>query len=266
MNPQELQKNIEDLTKKNEELVRKLEDITKNFEDLKKTFEQHTHSGNDGSNYIYSDSPQIKPRQPITIGNLTFMEETGSPRAEQFSVMRGFIIVGDDGTSKDGLDNAQITFEHQPSTDGDTNQSFFYGYRGRIYVGGSAEVEAGMSTMKQSEYKFEPDSLIGLSLQVENTDGSGDYEVYEIISNTVNTITIDGTWSFSSIKSYFFISIPIYLGAAQYPWRRVYTGEGTGGGVRFGVGATNEGQNGLLYMDTDGRLKFRRPSGTVDTV
>ena len=52
------------------------------------------------------------------------------------------------------------------------------------------------------------------------------------------------------------------MGSAQTIFQRFYTQEGTAGGIRFGVGATAGGQNGLLYSDATGDLYWRDKAGT----
>jgi hypothetical protein len=51
------------------------------------------------------------------------------------------------------------------------------------------------------------------------------------------------------------------MGSADTPFQRFYTQEGTGGGIRFGVGTTNGGQNGLAYMDVTGDIYWRNKIG-----
>lgn len=247
-----------------QELQSKVTELTKQVEDLKRLMESHTHSGNDGSTYIYQDSVRQKTQQAYQIGSFAMSEYSGTPPGlGSVFVNRGFLVIGKDEILQDGFDNAQLTIEHQPTTDGTTNQSFFYGYRGRVYQGFKGIIEAGSSTLSQKEFEFVPNSLVGLQVNYLRNDGV--QESYSITSNDKNSITINGTWSITQAEGSFFIFIPIYLGGAEYPWRRVYVADGTGGGVRFGYGSTNEGQNGLLYMSGE-NLVWRSPSGTTTTI
>lgn len=237
----------------------KVLELEKRVEELERTLGSHTHSGNDGSSYVYQDSITQKQGQTFKSGS---SEWVGLDSGQN---LQGFWVVGKDASTVDGWDNAQLTIQHQIETNGSTNQTFFFGYRGRGYMGVTGEVATGGNLFKQTEYEFENGALTGLVIFVNYS--ASNFEGFNIVSNTKNTITIDGVFSSSVSGATYFISIPIYLGSANYPWRRAYVLEGAGGGVRFGQGATGGGQNGLLYMDgSSGRLQFRRPNGTVDTV
>lgn len=263
MNPEEIQ----DLKRKNEELSSKVEELERKnserdrqVEDLKKVLETHTHSGNDGSNYIYQDAVKQKTQQPYRIGNFEVNELSGVFSEGGILTYRGVLSVGVDESLQDGWDNVSLTIEHQPTTDGTLNNSFFYGYRGRLYSGAKGRIEEGGSTLTQKEFEIETDSLVGLLLNY--TLSSGITESYEITANDKNTITVDGTWTTSQKEGKFFIFMPVYNGAAQYPWRRAYVMDTSNGGLRFGPGSTAAGQNGLLYSDGED-LFWRSPAGTT---
>lgn len=221
----------------------------------------HTHGGTDSSTMIYNDSIHLKPGQQFATGNFAIAEQTGSPQPGQDSVMRGFLIMGDDLNAQDGIQNAQITFEHQPSTNGSTNQTFLYAFRSPLYIGNDGTVASAGTTLTTDQYAFETDALIGAYAQVTNPS-DGTFEAYLITANTKDTITIDGAWGFAAANAFYVIFVPVYLGSADFPWRRVYVTTGEGGGIRFGVGDTGGGQNGLLYMDTAGDIFWRDLAGS----
>ena len=197
-----------------------IEKLKQEVAELKRVLETHTHSGNDGSMYIYQDSIKQKTQQYYQIGNFAMTEFSGILEGETSAIIRGFHVVGTDEVGGDGIDNAQLTLEHQPSTDGSSNQTFYYGLRGRIYSGFKGKIESAGNTMYQKEFEFEPSSLVGLYVNYKLSNGLT--ESYSIIANDKNSITIDGTWSTTQAEGSFFIFIPIYFGAAEYPWRRLY--------------------------------------------
>lgn len=91
------------------------------------------------------------------------------------------------------------------------------------------------------------------------------FNVFQVTSNTKNTITLSDTPDISGNLKYGVLS-HVYLGVNIQPFQRIYTREGEDGGIRFGIGPTGQGGNGLLYLHEDGRLRFRRPNGDVDII
>lgn len=250
------------------DLTKQIEDLTRTVEGIQRDLGSHTHGGNDKSSSIYNDGVALKPGQGLQAGRVALVDgiESGSIALQR---ILGAVIIGEDGNSVDGSDNAQLTFEHQIGTTGTTNQTFMYGLRPPFYIGLDGVVASGKSTLTTKSYSFPRDSLVGAYLVVTNPSNSADFQGYTITGNTDKSITVNGTWSFSSPyqNAAFAVFVPFYLGAANYPFRRAYVLQGTGGGVRFGMGATAGGQNGLLFLnESTGRLQFRRPNGTIDTV
>ena len=111
-------------------------------------------------------------------------------------------------------------------------------------------------------FDFTTNELSGHLINIYNSSGTF-VESQAIASNTSTVITISGTWTSSTSGGIFFIYNPAYLGSAEHIWQRAYVQEGTSGGVRFGVGPTAGGQNGLLYMDSAGDLWWRDKAGTA---
>ena len=227
--------------------------------------ESHTHSGSDGSKQFFNNGIQSKTGTQLAAGYTTIADFIEPAGGVFDGIQRGYFIVGNDENAIDGFDNGQLTVEHQKSTNNSTNQTFLYGVRGKGYVGSTGEITSGGTTMSQTNFAWEVDRLTGHFIDVFNP--SGEWDTFLIASNTADTITITGgTWSFSSTNDApFIIWVPMYLGAANYPWRRVYTMDTSAGGVRFGGGDTNGGQNTILYTEGD-VLKFRLLNGTVKTV
>lgn len=250
MNPNdESTKKIEDLNRKMEELQRKLDEVDR-------IVRTHTHSGNDGSDYVYNNNTQLKPGQQIAVGRITLTE--ASNILSDPTRMAGGIVMGDDNNASDGSNNAQVVLDFNPTND-TTN---FTGSCSPIFVGSDGLIVSGGSTMTTNAYKFRDNSLAGLIISVTDPT-TGDSEGFEILSNTQNTVTVDGSWSMTlPSNGGYFIQTPVYLGFSLTPWRRIYAMEGTTGGLRFGLGTTNNGQNGMLYMNSAGDLFWRDKGGT----
>lgn len=268
MNPDEIQnlkEENEELRTEVEQLKRKDQDRDGEMSEIKRILESHTHSGNDGTKPFYNETMKLKTGSQVSAGYVTLADQilpSGATGAID-DVQRGALVVGKDEDLSDGFDNAQLTIEHQEVTDGGTNQTFLWGIRGKGYAGDTGEVTSGGTTLDQANFTFVVDRLTGHFIAVYNPSAPTEFDVYEIASNTATQITITGgTWTFNSANdAKFFIWVPMYSGAAQYPWRRIYTMEGTAGGVRFGGGDTAGGQNGMLYMDSTGDLYWRSKAG-----
>lgn len=224
---------------------------------VEKILREHTHRGDDESSAIEKDLELLSGNGFSSGDVATF---TGLESAEQNRTLAVF-STGRDKSEAEGINNSQVQLEHQYSTDSTTRQSFYYGIRGPIYQGTSGVFTSGGTSMKQSDWTFEPDSLVGARVLIYYTATS--FGGFEIASNTNKSITIaGGTFASSVSGAQYQIFMPVYLGGATYPWRRIYMEEGTAGGLRIGLGATGAGQNGLLYMDATGDLYWRNKGGT----
>lgn len=263
MNPQS-QREMDTLKESVEKLQRDLDEYKRENEKSNRSIVdaqgKHTHGGSDQSSYIYNDGPVLKPGQGVTAGRFTLTEAVGS--VGLIGRMIGGIVAGDDSDPSDGSNNAQFAIDFNKASD-TTN---FFGLAAPIFTGSDAIIAIGGSTMTTSQHRFGTNELAGKSLVVVHPDGSSNGFI--VASNTETTVTITGgSWSFSRPgNGEYIIFTPVYLGFSTTPWRRAYLHSGTAGGLRFGFGATGDGNNGLLYMDTDGRCKFRRPDGTVDLI
>lgn len=159
-----------------------------------------------------------------------------------------------------------------------TYNSFFWALRnpivistGRIINGGTVLTDLGQN--------WEVNELAGATLYLTGSTT----EAYEIASNTANTITITGgTWASTSNEYSYQVSRPVYLGAANGPWRRLYVeddirfGIGPSGGstviwIKFGSGSPESvvtANVGSLYLRTDGgagTTLYIKESGTGAT-
>ena len=256
---------IQELQTKNEELTKKLDELSNSFNEVKRILEEHAHTGTDGSIKVYNSDIALKSGTGISVGKYGFVD------FEDDNQIFGITVVGDaigqSGNLSSLLNSSQIIIEHQPNTNGTTNQTFYYGYRSPLYSGvNSGSVTSGGTTLSQNKFTWTTNELYGAYVIAYDSAHPTQFDFYEIASNTATQLTITGgTWTFTDVATNFYIIVPIYLGASAYPWRRVYTMDGAGGGIRFGGGDTNGGQNTLLYTEGD-VLKFRLLNGDIKTV
>lgn len=252
-----------DVEQQIEQLNRKIDELERKLEETNRILETHQHAGNDGTDFLYNDPTKTKPGTTLNTGNLGFLgiDLPNGPNIDQ----KGIITVGDNSGSLTSLPKgAQLTIEHQPYTDSTTKQTFYYGFRSPAFGSDDGTIVEGGSDLSTNKSYFSENELSNSWILVYNPANVSEYNAFPISSNTSNTITISDTWNFSAnANANFFIFTPIYFGAAQYPWRRLYTTDGSGGGIRFGFGNTGGGQNGLLYMDDAGDLYWRNKSGTL---
>lgn len=233
----------EELIANQERLLNKLQT---QIDEFLEEFKIHRHTGTDGTTML-NTRIKLKPGEEYELDAMTVGSKVGS--TDDNTVQRGYIIVGSDTESEDGLENTQFVIEHQPSTTGGANQTFIFGQRAPLYTGDRGTISSGGTTFTTPEYKFDVNELDGAYLLVRDNIDSTVFNMFEIASNTPNTITITGgTWSFSADNTEWFVYTPVYLGSADFPWRRVYTNSGVDGGVRFGTGKTGESQNAHLYF------------------
>jgi len=253
----ELEDEVEGLKKEKKTMA---EDMESRLLAVEKVLREHTHRGDDDSASIEKDIELLSGQKFVSGDVATFAGLESAVNNRTLFVAS----TGRDKSEAEGINNSQVQLEHQYFTDppdGTTRQSFFYGIRGPIYQG-TATMASGGTTLTQSNWKWTDDELVGARVLVYNAAAT-DFEGYEISANTSQGLTITGgTWGFGGTGLAFQVFMPVYLGGATYPWRRIYMEEGTAGGLRIGLGATGGGQNGLLYMDATGDLYWRNKSGT----
>lgn len=240
-----------ELTKRIADLNKTVQDLEHKLEEIDRVMRTHTHSGNDGSDYMYNNSFQLKPGQQISTGRIALTEASN---VLSNSRMVGGIVLGDDNNPSDGSNNAQLVLDFNPEND-TTNLTSSCS---PIFAGSDGSITSGGTTLTTNAYRFAENALAGLIISVTDPD-TGNSEGFLIQSNTEDTITISGgTWGMTLLgNGGYFIQTTVYLGFSLTPWRRIYGSEGTSGGLRFGLGTTDNGQNGLLYMDSAGDLYWR---------
>lgn len=167
-----------------------------------------------------------------------------------------------DGALGTSTGNMQFNFQHYPQSA--ANQSFFTATRPPSHIsipGNTITTTSGGSTVTINGYNFTTNALAGALIVI--TDSAGTFiETQTIASNTATVVTITDTWLATTTGGTFVIYVPCYMGSAQTIFQRFYTQEGVAGGIRYGVGVTNDGQNGLSYMDATGDFYWRDKGGT----
>ena len=245
------------------QLAQEIQDLRQEIELLKSRYAVHQHDDVDGTNHLRKNIVLDKD-QSIVIGTggiVTDSNATGSVS----DIYNFYTTVGPDtGPTIFGNQspNLQLVMQHLPNNT--SLQSFIFGMRKPLvssWQGTKTSTTLGGNTATISGYNFATNSLAGALINITASDGTF-VETQTIASNTATSITISGTWLASTSSADFYIYVPVFFGSADFPWQRLYTQEGTGAGIRFGVGPTAGGQNGLLYMDSTGDLYWRDKAGT----
>jgi hypothetical protein len=270
-----------DLQQTIDQLQKQVGTLQKDLAEYKKKFVMHQHTGTDGSVWLDNTDIFLRDKRAIVSGCGGILGET-LDATDTTPVKRGLAIVcgpeanrsaGNIGTKSK---NAEIILRKQGNGEETSANTFFYGFHNLNEVDCSKKIisiAVGQTVFIDSDLDLNDGiSRVGYYILFElkvpiivNGTPQTDFS-YKIISNTSNSVTIDSPGITAAGQlSYYSIAAPIYLGNAQYPWTRIYTTMGSGGGVRFGVGGTNNGQNGLLY--TDGvQIYFKDVYGSVRTV
>jgi hypothetical protein len=251
-----MQDNSQELNRLKSEIT-ELKNWKANFEHK---FEKHQHSPGDGSN-ILKKNIELDYGQFLKVGLST--EGTVADGRGNNQIDHAFSVGKDDG--RRGIvtkaDIMQVDYLHQTNTD----LSFIIGRRTPVVSPGAngqkISVTSGGNTMTINGFNFTTNELAGALINLYNSSGAY-VATRTIASNTDTVVTITGTWGTTVSGGTFDIYRPIYFGGAEYIWQRFYAQEGTAGGIRFGVGATAGGSNGLLYMDSAGDLYWRDKSGS----
>lgn len=254
MDTQELENTIQQLTEQVGKISGNFETLNKNYNNLKALFEHHAHSGADSTLKIkYGLDIQQSEVSYFGNGGILEVNDPALPTIDTF-----FIASGKDRGLPAG--NTQSTGNSTIQLQNQTTDSFFYGV-GHSWQNSPFTVTAGGNTLTDATFSWTVNALAGMYVNI-FTAARVLVETQKVASNTASVITIVGTWINTTTGGMYEVFTPCYLGAAQHPWRRVYTGEGTGEGIRFGYGTTNGGQNGLAYMDATGDLYWRDKAGT----
>lgn len=235
--------------------------LKKTVDELSRLLKLHKHEGDDGSARIQKEIDLVAG-QTVGAGGVGGVTALSDPVNDRTNT---FLITGRDQSAADGVSNSQIVLEHQYATDAanGTRQTFFYGIRAPLFSGSSGDIKSGGTTLAQSDYQWRTDDLVGCYVVAKS---GASFNCFKVTANTARSLTVDGTWTFGAGGVSYTVFTPVYLGSADYPWRRAYVGDLSAGGLRFGFGATAGGQNGLLYMNASGQLIWRNKAGGETTV
>lgn len=258
---EELKSQVEELSNKVKELTEKLNETSKKLDEYTIKHKEHIHNGEDGTNTITGDLRLHKDRT-IKLADCEIAQLVRGINTSGETNMFA-IAVGRDPRSgiASNSENAQFNIVHQPQS----TISYISGIRPPLYINSTViSTTSGGSTITFTGANFVVNDLAGASVNIYDSTGAL-VEMQTIASNTATVITISSTWLNTTTGGTAEVLFPMYLGISNYPWQRGYVMDGSGGGIRFGGGATNNGQNALLYTDGTS-LKFRKKDGTVTTV
>jgi len=242
-------------------LENRIAQLEQKLKTLEAKYAVHQHNDVDGTNHLRK-SFRLDADQSGTIGD----GQTQTFRAYNTTDGLNFFFINTLGSdTTPGITkkspNMQLEMTHIP----DQASLFSYLTAQREPLVGSYEntsisTTLGGNTVTITGFNFTTNELAGAYINIYNSS-TDLIETQTIASNTATVITISGTW-LASTTGTFKIYTPVFLGRTETIFRRVYVEEGTtSGGVRFGVGATNNTQNGLLYMDATGDLYWRNKAG-----
>jgi len=240
-----------------------LEERIKKLEEAIEEFRKHQHLGTDGSRE-FSGETRINAKE-ITISGagarikdfvavpFSIIDAEGGAEQPKRSGMIGIYVTGDKeaddeqintilGVGKivrtdeveeivpsnrvdfNKLNQAFLFLSHSPQS----SLTFLHAYRTPV-ISGEGAITKGADTFTDSSAKFQTDQLAG-SILILSASG----ETRKIVSNTENVITVDDDWEAESGSYAYEIITPIYLGAANRPFKRLYVGED----IRLGYGAS----------------------------
>lgn len=242
----------------NDNRIQKIEDDLKQF---KHDYSLHMHTQADGTP-ILKKNIILDRDQSLIVGVAQAITATKLDGSATEEYAYALSVGGDTQTTGFVYKsvNMQMNFRHYPN---DTN-SFVQIYRKPLVTslqGTSVTTTAAGNTVTITGFNFVTNELAGGLIDIFSSAGAL-VETQVIASNTATVVTIVGTWLNTTSGGTFLIYRPVFFGSADVIFQRFYTQEGTVGGLRFGMGPTNGGQNGLLYMDAAGDLFWRNKGGT----
>jgi len=127
--------------------------------------------------------------------------------------------------------------------------SFYYGLRMPAFVNNEGvSVTSGGSTLQDTGRVFGVNELTDSYI---SAFGGGVNQTLQIASNTEDTVTVDGTWDATATVTYT-IFRPVFLGGANFPWKRLYVGED----IRFGYGSTAGDKTFRIIKVSDSAMAF----------
>lgn len=261
-NTQDLQQQIQNLKNEIESLSNNYKTLKEDYNKIKLSIENHQHNNDDGT-AVLRKSIRLDKDQTIKIADSEIGQQIVNPGTTN-EIDQLSISVGTDPNSgfSNKSNNIQFNIVHQPRS----TVSYISGQRPPLYQGvsGTSSTTSGGSTTSMNGFTFATNALAGSLINIYTSAGVF-VETQLIASNTSSVITISGTWVSTTVSGQATVITPLYLGISDQPWQRLYVMDTISGGIRFGGGVTDGGQNALLYVD-GADLKFRKKDGTVTTV
>lgn len=253
----------DDYLKQIEQLQNQIAELQRKINEYEKVLREHQHNGFDGSVKIVNSHILLKDGYVLASGPGHILG-IKSPAQGIDELIIGCGPEGmEEGVVGTKTRNMQMNFQYSPGL------CAIMGMAEPIMLSAPFSVYNGQTSLTTSVDLGADNSRVGQYLVIRKkttTVGEITDYGYQIIANTKNTITFTPAIQFSGEVEAALIYKPVFFGGSVFQWQRLYTLEGTSGGIRFGPGQTGNGQNGLLYMDTDGSLKYRKPNGTVVTI
>lgn len=246
--------------------------LKKQIQDLLVYQTNHTHSGVDGSrklmsnvegNFSYINTVAGAQKGNLINSSMNIYEAVTTSGEVRRSGSLGLAVAGRgtsteqintvlvSGTSKlveqmkgikdiqdfDTFSITQMNIQHLPNDGSNPPNSFIYGFRTPVIVNDTpytGVLTNGASTLTDNQNKLDINGdMTGCIVNIYNA--SGFLESKTVASNTRTSITINGTWTSATGNYGYIILSPVYFGAADYPWRRLYTQTD----IRFGIGPTS---------------------------
>ena len=230
---------------------------------IKNDLEEHQHTGSDGSIRITDADIVLKEKHAILVGPGGITSESDeSNTATERKIL--YLVCGPTGINSGILGkeskNMQLMLDYS------SGNNFIYALSRGIGTACSIVVTSTQTTLTDTSMDFgEDDSRVGQYIAVQKeatTVGEITQYGYLITANTKHSITISTGFGFDGRINWYVVHIPTYLGSSLVQWKKLRTLDGIG----FGPGQPYNGQNGLLYMDTDGTLKFRDTDDNISTL
>lgn len=256
-----------------------LNNLKRRVKELERILTLHTHSGSDKTKVIGEGNIVLKKGKLIKLAK-TFYGYDSLYEGLSNEVSRMLLIAGLDEKIGYGYksENSQMELDHAEG-----GLSFLYGFRPPLASGPRKEtisIVSGQNTITDPNQTFATNELAGAYISVVGTT-SGTLETHVVASNTATVITISTTWGISEGVGYV-VFVPIYLGAANYPFQRLYLigdlrfGRGASAGanviyIKYGSGSPEgvvTANVGSLYLRTDGSTSttlYVKTSGTGNT-
>lgn len=245
-------------------LQNQINELKQELARFKADYALHNHTITDGTS-ILRKNITLDPDQGLSVGYTAMVSQLNNYDGNVDEYVGSQVVGPGLGVSlSNRTDGMQQTFLHYPNQ----TDSFLVGFRKPAifaFQNTTISVTMGGNTVTISGFNFVTNELAGALINIYDSSGNL-VETQTIASNTATVVTIVDTWLNSTANGIFFIARPYFVGSSEYIYQRFYTQEGTSGGIRFGVGPTNGGQNGLLYMDAAGALWWRDKAGVSTPV